>query len=145
VFGAGCWAQEPFDAEQGTEMACSISGTGEYIIRAMLARKLGEAFEKGAGNFDGDDPHEVLHRVLNDQFWRMCRGRGEPNPSVGVLLLTRENDGRARLWCAFTTPNMAIAYASSKDPKVKAVILRRPQNMTLGDDKPCIYITGISL
>jgi len=25
----------------------------------------------------------------------------------------------ARLWCAFTTPNMAIAYASSKDPKAK--------------------------
>lgn len=85
MFGAGCWAQERFDAEQGTEMACSISGgyclctqhlipqiisgTGEYIIRAMLARRLGEAFEKGAGN--SDDPHEVLHRVLNDQFWSM--------------------------------------------------------------------------
>lgn len=145
VFGAGCWAQEASDVEQGMEMACSISGTGEYIIRAMLARRLGEAFEKGAGNSDGDDPHEVLHGVLNDQFWNMRRGRGEPDPSVGVLLLTRENDGRARLWCAFTTPTMAIAYVSSKNPKAKAIILRRPQNITLGDDKPCIYITGISL
>ena len=37
----------------------------------MLAQRLGEAFEKGAGNSDGDDPHEVLHGVLNDQFWSM--------------------------------------------------------------------------
>lgn len=48
-----------------------VSGTGEYIIRAMLAQRLGEAFEKGAGNSDGDDPHEVLHGVLNDQFCSM--------------------------------------------------------------------------
>ncbi|KNZ72915.1 Threonine aspartase 1, partial [Termitomyces sp. J132] len=57
-----------------------------------------------------------------------CRERGVVAPDVGILLLLVEQiEGKpsARLWCAFTTPSMAIAYASSSRSK-PAVIQRYP-------------------
>lgn len=44
-------------------MACSVSGTGEQIIRANLARSVGEAYDPDA------DFHEFLQRILVDKFW----------------------------------------------------------------------------
>ncbi|KAF8160804.1 nucleophile aminohydrolase [Crassisporium funariophilum] len=145
VFGAGCWARQSPTKQDG--MACSISGTGEHIIRADIARKLGEAL--CADNVD-KDPHDILNHILIDEFWGPCRERGEVNPSVGVLLMTAEDCGgdepTVRLWCAFTTASMAIAHASSKEPKPKAIILRHPDANALRDDNtPRIFITSLSL
>ncbi|KAH6913791.1 asparaginase [Coprinopsis sp. MPI-PUGE-AT-0042] len=42
VYGAGCWAQQDIVAGQDIGVACSVSGTGELIIRAQLARSIGE-------------------------------------------------------------------------------------------------------
>jgi hypothetical protein len=73
-----------------------------------------------------------------------------------------------RLWCAFTTPSMAIAYVSSRypTPKVRAfdfvcgaglnnvilfvlcqvLVLRRPENSGPVDgESPPIFITALSL
>jgi len=94
-------------------MACSVSGAGEHIIRTALARSVGEAFMM----FEDADPHDILHRTLVEIFWNPCRNRGEPSPNAGMILLTKSET--VRLWCAFTTPSMAIAYASSVDPVPK--------------------------
>jgi len=55
--------------------------------------------------------------------------RGDTHPNAGVLLMTKEaqesGDVIPRLWCAFTTESMAVAYANSETltPKVwKSVI-----------------------
>lgn len=41
-------------------------GAGEYIIRSELARSIGGAWD-AAG--EDADMHEILQRVLVDQFW----------------------------------------------------------------------------
>ncbi|THH04555.1 hypothetical protein EW145_g5440 [Phellinidium pouzarii] len=175
VFGAGTWAHSPVDATTG--VACSVSGTGEAIVRTSLARKLATALDAAPP----ESAHDTVHAVLKE-FCEDCRARGDDNPRSGVLLVTKEpvvddddNDGdrevdfdrssdvgvtlaadhvepvntqaavirdatghsecepksvqyitrlnprsRLRLWCAFTTHSMALAYASSVDPKPQA-------------------------
>ncbi|KAF6761264.1 asparaginase [Ephemerocybe angulata] len=148
VYGAGCWAQHEGDNIANPSVACSVSGTGEYIVRASLARVVGERDIDDDGS---TDPHRILQTILEKDFWEEFQKEGEPNPSAGVLLLTREIDeeGKAsvRLWCAFTTPTMAIAYASPNHPKPKAVVLRHPDvcNSRHLSDKPRIFITAIPL
>ncbi|KAH9858714.1 N-terminal nucleophile aminohydrolase [Lenzites betulinus] len=106
VHGAGCWATY--------NTACSVSGAGEYITRMSLARAICETVE-AAG--DGEDTHDILQRILGQQFHKLCLERGETSPQAGVILLVKEYDDggepRPRLWCAFTTESMAIGYASS--------------------------------
>jgi len=58
IFGAGCWAQDRTGTTDG--MACSISGTGEEIVRANLARSIGAAYKSRA------EPHQILQRTLMD-------------------------------------------------------------------------------
>ncbi|KAJ6625457.1 asparaginase [Mycena sp. CBHHK59/15] len=124
VFGAGCWAQasQPPTAN-GREMqgmACSVSGAGEYIVRASLAKTISDSLNNEQS--DDVDVHEILRRTLVDDFWVPSRSPSNPDPSAGVVVLTTEegDEGRpiGRLWCAFTTPSMAIAYASSSSGKV---------------------------
>lgn len=51
--------------------------------------------------------------------------------TVSIIALARLSLGRleylqlsvVRLWCAFTTPSMAIAYASLKSPKPKVIYM----------------------
>ena len=47
------------------QLGCA--GAGEHITRAMLARAVGSAL--GVSSEVGTDPHEVLRRVLVDEFW----------------------------------------------------------------------------
>ncbi|KAF8904472.1 asparaginase [Gymnopilus junonius] len=145
IFGAGCWATQVPSGFEG--MACSISGTGEHIIRENLAAKLGSAMapSKAADGKQVDtDPHEILSRVLHE-FWESCRERGVENPAVGVLLLVSEDESFVRLWCGFTTASMAIGYASSESGKPKAFILRHPNYKARASDKPQISVTSLSL
>ncbi|KAH7913905.1 nucleophile aminohydrolase [Hygrophoropsis aurantiaca] len=148
IFGAGCWAEQSLTSNHG--MACSISGAGEHIIRTCLARSIGDALrppEASPAEID-IDTHEVLHRVITHHFEKATKDRGEHTPNAGVLLLTKEvgSDGaaRPRLWCAFTTESMAVAYASSTQPKPKSSILRRPKRSG-STDASSVYITSIPL
>ncbi|KAF8813801.1 N-terminal nucleophile aminohydrolase [Phlegmacium glaucopus] len=147
IFGAGCWASQYESGLDG--MACSVSGTGEHIIRTNLARRLGEALRISAQSDEGEDPHDILNRILIDDFGNTCRELGENSPSAGLILLTAEDncsgDAKVRLWCAFTTPSMAVAYFSTKDAIPKAVIFRRPDNNGVPSNKPQIFITSLSL
>jgi len=138
VYGAGCWTTG--------RMACSVSGTGEHIVRANLARKIGEALRSARDKGD-EDPHNVLYSVLIE-FWESCCEQGEVSPSVGVILLVAAGDGSAvdsvRMWCAFTTPSMAVGYTSTEKRKPKAVIFRHP-NPHGASCRPQIFITSLSL
>ncbi|KAI0093267.1 nucleophile aminohydrolase [Irpex rosettiformis] len=115
MFGAGCWAQQVKDSGSERGVACSISGSGEYITRMMLAKTIGEAI---IGNPD-PDVHQILTGVLEDFH---C-DRGEAEPSAGVLLVVQEPNEEGgyipRLWCAFTTESMAVAYGTSSSQKLK--------------------------
>ncbi|KAI0081257.1 N-terminal nucleophile aminohydrolase [Panus rudis PR-1116 ss-1] len=169
IFGAGCWAQVIDANTDGLcrKVACSVSGTGEFIMRCLLAKSLAEILV-----FGEEDSHDVLERILTQQFYGMwssgfyistyhffteyswncylaaCRSRGYDEAHAGVLLLekTTSSTGKIapRLWCAFTTDSMAIAYASSFDEKPKAKILRRPPRPATSD-KPSVYITALPL
>jgi len=44
------------------------TGTGEHIIRTNLARRLGEALRVTAQSDRGEDPHDILNRILVDDF-----------------------------------------------------------------------------
>ncbi|KAL0578753.1 hypothetical protein V5O48_003251 [Marasmius crinis-equi] len=153
IFGAGCWAQR--SAQRS--VACSVSGAGEYITRASLARALGSAIVCSS---EEDDPHDIIHRLLRDEFWDPSRKLGEPHPNVGVLVLTKEEEagrtiglnqapgfpGTVRLWCAFTTSSMALAFASTDNPKPKAFVLRQGAFTSDTDDcNPPIFITAYTL
>ncbi|KII92793.1 hypothetical protein PLICRDRAFT_37586 [Plicaturopsis crispa FD-325 SS-3] len=166
VFGAGCWAQQD-GQERG--MACSVSGAGEHIVRCGLARAIGDSLRHAPSheshapeppphsNVQDDDSdidskvddedaepdtHAILERILVEQFWHPTRACGEPAPNAGVLLLTKEPDQKARLWCAFTSESMAVAYASSDNPTPKAMILRRPP-VEVG--RPSVFITALPI
>ncbi|KAH9040731.1 asparaginase [Lactarius pseudohatsudake] len=138
VFGAGCWAERLSD---GRSIACSVSGQGELIVQSSMAKTLAERIAEG-------DTHDVLRSVLVDHFYSKWHRRGEHQPAVGVLLLTRGMDGdesTTRLWCAFTTQSMAVAYSSSQHPKPKALVLRNTtHDFSNEDGRPPLFITTLS-
>ncbi|KAI9450529.1 asparaginase [Russula earlei] len=141
IFGAGCWAER---SSGGRSVACSVSGQGELIVQSSLARTLAERIAASAEDEDG---HDILRSVLVDQFYGRWRQRGEHQPAVGVLLITQGMNGSehtARLWCAFTTQSMAIAYASSRHPKPKATVLRNTAHEFRNDDdgRPPLFIAS---
>ncbi|KAG8720330.1 hypothetical protein FRC08_000558 [Ceratobasidium sp. 394] len=138
TFGAGCWAS----GARGdlNAVACSVSGAGEMIMRAFLAKELAEAVRR-----PGCDTHEEMERALT-KFGELCAERGSEHANAGVILILteRQDDGvlKPRLWCGFTTASFAIAYAASADSAPKATILRRPNR---NDNKPGLYITSLPL
>ncbi|KAI0823640.1 N-terminal nucleophile aminohydrolase [Trametes gibbosa] len=138
IYGAGCWATQ--------HAACSVSGAGEYVTRMSLAKTTCEAVE-AAG--DEEDTHEVLQRVIGQQFRKLCLDREETSPQAGIILLVKEhdNDGqvRPRLWCAFTTESMAIGYASSSSSKPTATILRRRPGRGGAGEASSVYIAALPL
>ncbi|KAL5523705.1 hypothetical protein ACEPAG_7878 [Sanghuangporus baumii] len=82
IFGAGVWAHSPPDEQRG--IACSVSGTGEAIIRTSFARTLAEALFAA--------PPEEMHEIIQSKLEAFIEGistRGE-EPNVGVLLITKE-------------------------------------------------------
>ncbi|ESK96574.1 threonine aspartase [Moniliophthora roreri MCA 2997] len=136
IFGSGCWAE---DTEE-CSVAVSVSGAGEHIMRASLARTLSKAI---VSETPDADPHDIIHRVFKEEFWIPIKRLGEDHPNAGILLLLRQGD-TARLWCAFTTPSMAIAFASASNPKPKTFILRQSKPSSALDEPP-LFITAFSL
>ncbi|TFK54151.1 N-terminal nucleophile aminohydrolase [Heliocybe sulcata] len=128
VYGAGCWAQDVSTNNISDGMACSISGSGEYIIRSNMAQSLWREYHDSP---DGD-AHQVLESILT-KFRDDTRETRETEQNAGILMLTMGVDEdrptappTPRLWCAFTAESMAIAHATSTNPNPKIKILRRP-------------------
>ncbi|KAK7053460.1 hypothetical protein VNI00_004086 [Paramarasmius palmivorus] len=137
IFGSGCWVEET----ERCLIAVSVTGAGEYITRASLARTLAKAI---ISNPIEEDPHDTIHRIFKEEFWEPTRRLGELHPNAGILLLLREED-IVRLWCAFTTRSMAIAFMSTtnSNSKPKAFVLRQPKPSN-PDELP-LFITAFTL
>ncbi|KZT08342.1 N-terminal nucleophile aminohydrolase [Laetiporus sulphureus 93-53] len=143
VYGAGCWARE-CSSETIGGVTCSVSGAGEDIIRAALAKTICDALETS----EGDRTHAVVQSILADRLNAVRAGEEIREAETGLLLLVKERDMHdhriiPRLWCAFTTESMAIAYASSLDPRPKALVLRRSSADRI-NGRP-FYITALPL
>ncbi|KAF8441538.1 nucleophile aminohydrolase [Boletus edulis BED1] len=156
AFGAGCWAEQSQDGRTG--MACSISGAGEHIMRTGLARTIADVLRPRQVNAEVD-VHELLINTLSTHFHGKSGrlnlypivARSDTHPNLGVLLMTKEAEESGnvipRLWCAFTTQSMAIAYANSETLTPKAKILRRPKTSQpdLATNASPVYITALPL
>ncbi|KAG8863259.1 hypothetical protein FRB96_008750 [Tulasnella sp. 330] len=113
IFGAGCWASRRVAVSVSGELYTTRSfdsairagrpaealgvwsfpiGTGEQIVRAALARTLGEAVERcyGAGA-DGLDTHEEIERAMTD-FREACIARGDSEANAGAIVLVLEDE-----------------------------------------------------
>ncbi|QRV94178.1 asparaginase [Ceratobasidium sp. AG-Ba] len=116
IFGSGCWASGARDGLNA--VACSISGAGEMIMRASLARQLAEAARR-----PDTDSHEEIERALI-KFQETCARRKGEHANAGIILIVgeRQEGGaiRPRLWCGFTTASFAVAYTTSIDSVPKA-------------------------
>ncbi|KAF8520251.1 nucleophile aminohydrolase [Hysterangium stoloniferum] len=108
VFGAGCWARKTGPTEGA---AISVSGTGEAIVRTSLAHALSEAV-------CSEDPHDAIQQLISQNFIEAYTSQGETS-SAGAVILQKESNEKARLWCVFNTASMSIAYASSESSEIK--------------------------
>jgi len=113
------------------------------IIRSCLAQYLSETLFATFSEEDGFNTHSVLEHVITERLIKNC---GTSDPQAGIILLTKEHDNKSpegytvRLWCAFTTASMAIAYASTYDLKPKALVLRRPRG-----SRSSLFVTSLPL
>ncbi|KAN0090850.1 Nucleophile aminohydrolase [Tylopilus felleus] len=153
AFGAGCWAEQSQDGQAG--MACSISGAGEHIMRAGLARTIADALRPRQDSLEVD-VHDSLTRTLSTHFHgefgqTNLLPRGDVHPHAGVLLVTKEPHESGvvipRLWCAFTTESMAVGYANSEALTPKGKILRRPKTSqpNIATNTSPVYIAVLPL
>ncbi|KAH7108456.1 N-terminal nucleophile aminohydrolase [Auriculariales sp. MPI-PUGE-AT-0066] len=123
-------------------VACSVSGTGEDIVRTGLARAVCEEISRQGL----DCVDESITTIFTEHLKDTMLSDSDTQPSAGLIVLTRDckDDtaaaGKVRLWCAFTTLSMAVGYATAVMAKPKATILRRPSNIP-----GFLYITEISL
>jgi len=89
-------------------------------VRASLARALSEAV-------CSEDPHDAIQQLISKNFIEAYTSQDETS-SAGAIILHKESNEKARLWCIFNTASMSIAYASSESSKIKTRILRHPSD-----------------
>ncbi|KAK0225910.1 asparaginase [Armillaria fumosa] len=148
VYGAGCWARLDKEVRDKGALvrgiACSVSGAGEHIIKSSLAKLIGRT--AGEALSSDQDIHNAIEKALTVDLYEACKDSWEQNPKVGVVLLTVEDGGDTmRLWCAFTTATMAIAYISPSNPNPKSLVLRRPHGKDAYSKHSLIFITALRL
>lgn len=125
VYGAGCWSACEHSQRGGINgISLSISGTGEEIIRAGLARTLGETCNPAICDDSIGTMTEAFHSFIGDERELSTR---EP-VHCGTIAMVAEDRGdgisSVRLIAAFTTPSMAIATFTSEDQSPEANVLR---------------------
>jgi taspase (threonine aspartase 1) len=142
-FGAGCYAEDYRLDGRSYSAACSITGTGEQVMKTMFAKKLVDLCQT---DNDVDDvltkhlENDVLgtsRRItLLDYFqtlYNVCllefifidspilKMYNEKN--VGYILARQQRSGsgekQTEFWYAHTTPSMGIAWKTGKDSKPK--------------------------
>jgi taspase (threonine aspartase 1) len=133
VYGAGCWCV----SADGLAICCSVSGTGEQVVRTAFARRLVESIQSSAARIDKDNHDDcsddgmgietVMQRELK-AFLDSPLLAFYSERLVGFLLLIRNSrDGTVELWCGHTTETMAFGYADSGGVVgVKFFISRKP-------------------
>ncbi|XP_067277427.1 threonine aspartase 1 isoform X2 [Pseudorasbora parva] len=135
-FGCGCWAENARDVSLYST-AVSTSGSGEHLIRTMLARECSTAME-------AENAHQALLEAMQNKFISSPFLAGEDCVLGGVIVLRCCTCGEAQrsediqallvefLW-SHTTESMCVGYMSAQDSKArvtdKSVYEREPSNI----------------
>ncbi|ORY94820.1 nucleophile aminohydrolase [Syncephalastrum racemosum] len=121
VYGAGCWAQDATLDTPG--VACSVSGTGEQIMRSLITTKCMDAIVQH------DDVQTALSETIKRSFLESPLLRMHMEPSMGMITLRFERsssgDLRAEFWYAHVTDSMGIGYMSASSAKPTTFVSRK--------------------
>ncbi|KAI8096749.1 threonine aspartase 1-like protein, partial [Halteromyces radiatus] len=119
MYGSGCWAQN----QNGTNtagLACSVSGTGEQIMRSRFTNKCMDRL------LIEDDMHHALSSALKKDFLDSPFLTMYDDKSVGLIALRLSK--KIEFWYGHVTESMGIGYMSSTSNKSKTFISRKPNN-----------------
>ncbi|KAJ2101935.1 taspase, threonine aspartase, 1 [Coemansia sp. S100] len=121
MFGCGCWAEKTIskDPHETLSTGCSVTGTGEQIMRTLLARDCAQR--------DGD-----IFSVLSECFENFNSTRSLAafkQRSAGLILLRKACDGgnSAELGVAHTTHSMGYGCMSEAMSQPVAKISRKSE------------------
>ncbi|KAJ2315163.1 hypothetical protein H4R23_000918 [Coemansia sp. Cherry 401B] len=121
MFGSGCWAEHQGAAgpDNAQVIGCSVSGTGEQIMRTMLAKECAQA--------KGD-----IFTALDGCFGSFCATPSLAmyrQRSAGLILLRKAADSdSAELGIAHTTQSMGYGYMSAGMASPRARISRKKES-----------------
>jgi taspase (threonine aspartase 1) len=101
MYGCGCWAYDECSPTYKA-VASSTSGTGEYIIKTLLARECAVAVAE-----------RDLHTTLNEKFLESRLLRGVEEKLAGVIVVALNHQGGVEFCWGHTTESMCIGYCSS--------------------------------
>lgn len=105
------------------KIGCSISGTGEQIMRTFMASAICNALH--------EDPctEEALKKVIEKRFLDSEKLKNERMKNIGVIVVKQEQDYRECYW-AHTTASFCIGFGS-KIGSAKFKMSRKHQNKKL--------------
>ncbi|KAJ3214691.1 taspase, threonine aspartase, 1 [Dinochytrium kinnereticum] len=124
IFGSGIWASNPTRDSPG--FGCSLSGTGEQIIKTQLASKLAESLINTVSGNTTEEIQKVMDLFLGSPLLR-----NDSKKSAGFIALkveesipTDKMEGaslRAEFCMAHTTESMCFGWMSGRQssPKTK--------------------------
>ena len=98
--GSGIWLVE----KDNLKIACSISGTGEQIMKTQLATILCNHL------IDSNDIASSFKNLMADKFLNSPLLKKEQYKNSGVLLV-KKIDNNIEIWWSHTTPSFCIAFA----------------------------------
>uniref|UniRef100_A0A8C1XD30 Threonine aspartase 1 n=1 Tax=Cyprinus carpio TaxID=7962 RepID=A0A8C1XD30_CYPCA len=134
-YGCGCWAENARDISLYST-AVSTSGSGEHLIRTMLARECSTAMQ-------AENTHQALLEAMQSKFISSPFLAGEDCVLGGVIVLRCCTCGEAQrsediqavlvefLW-SHTTESMCVGYMSAQDSKARTHISRLPPGAVAG-------------
>ncbi|XP_016308411.1 threonine aspartase 1-like [Sinocyclocheilus anshuiensis] len=134
-YGCGCWAENARDISLYST-AVSTSGSGEHLIRTMLARECSTAMQ-------AENAHQALLEAMQNKFISSPFLAGEDCVLGGVIVLRCCTCGEAQrsediqallvefLW-SHTTESMCVGYMSAQDSKARTHISRLPPGAVAG-------------
>ncbi|TRY56021.1 hypothetical protein DNTS_013853, partial [Danionella cerebrum] len=115
-FGCGCWAENARDISSYST-AVSTSGSGEHLIRTMLARECSTAMQT-------ENAHQALLDAMQKKFIGSPFLAGEDCVLGGVIVLRCCSEDMQALLVEFlwshTTESMCVGYMSAQDSKARA-------------------------
>mmetsp|Transcript_32975 Transcript_32975/g.53499 ORF Transcript_32975/g.53499 Transcript_32975/m.53499 type:complete len:311 (-) Transcript_32975:755-1687(-) len=112
VYGAGVWAQNPSPVEAG--VACSTTGTGEYLIKAQLAKE----FARRASKSDAT-AYDACTSAIMEEFMTPVDIRH--GGLIGMRAEALENTVDVELVWAHTTKSMAVGYMDGNGEKTVTI------------------------
>ncbi|CAM4726094.1 hypothetical protein PO909_019606 [Leuciscus waleckii] len=134
-YGCGCWAENARDVSLYST-AVSTSGSGEHLIRTMLARECSTSMQT-------ENAHHALLEAMQNKFISSPFLAGEDCVLGGVIVLRCCTCGEAQrsediqtllvefLW-SHTTESMCVGYMSAQDSKPRTHISRLPPGAVAG-------------